>query len=233
MRFLYMLGKALQNLGLAENRVEAFLREEAKAASGPEKHVWLDVGAHLGETSFQIAKAHPDLVVYAFEPNLKIAAKRFGILRNYVLIPMAVANSDTFCPFYLNRYDQSSSLLPFDEQGLKNWVGGRMLEIEKEVIVPTVRLDTFLNRMRITKVDVLKSDAQGADFDVVLSAGDRLRDIEKIVLETTITSVQLYSGAKEKSVVVGFLDRNGFDLVAAIPQVDGQAEDLIFVRKRE
>ncbi len=197
------------------------------------RSVWLDIGAHLGESTFEFARVNPNLTVYAFEPSLKLAAKMFGALDNYIVIPMAVAESDGFSSFYVNRHDSTSSLLPFNQEALGNWIGGDELQIEKEVIVPTIRLDTFLNCMGITKVDFLKVDAQGGDFGVIASAGKRLRDVHKITLGVAITPLQLYLGAKEKSVVVSFLEQNGFVLVRAGRQSHDQEENLTFLRMPE
>jgi len=197
------------------------------------RQIWLDVGAHLGETTLEPARRDPKLMVYAFEPNLRLAAKMFDVLENYVVIPMAVAEFDGFAPFYLNRYDAASSLLPFNQEALRNWIGGNTLRIESEVLVPTIRLDTFLGQMEVERVDLLKIDTQGADFEVLKSAGHRLRDIQRIVLEVAITPAQLYAGAKEKSVIVDFLQRHEFVLIEARKQTHGQEENLTFVRKTE
>jgi len=197
------------------------------------RQIWLDVGAHLGETTLEPARADPKLIVYAFEPNLRLAARMFGVLENYIVIPMAVAEYDGFAPFYLNRCDAASSLLPFNQQALTDWIGGNMLGVESEVLVPTIRLDTFLDQTDIERVDLLKIDTQGGDFGVLESAGDRLRDVQKIVLEVAVTPAQLYTGAKEKSAIVDFLQRQEFVLIEARKQTHGQEENLTFVRKTE
>lgn len=218
---------------LEDTKPEYALGERMKGATTEHaRQVWLDVGAHLGETTFEAAKANPNLVVYAFEPNLRLAAERFGVLENYVVIPMAVAECDGFSSFYVNCHDAASSLLAFNQEGLKSWIGGEVLEIEREVPVPTIRLDTFLMRIGCAKIDLLKIDAQGADFEVLMSAGDRLKDIRKIILEIAVTPVQLYEGAKEKSVVIDFLERQGFVLFEAQKQTHGQEENLTFMRSR-
>ena len=51
-----------------------------------------------------------------------------------------------------------------------------------QVKVPTVRLESILKLIPLDRVEFLKVDAQGGDFDVVMSAGDLLH---KIVLVST------------------------------------------------
>jgi FkbM family methyltransferase len=197
------------------------------------KRIWIDVGAHLGERTLEAAQKEADLIVYAFEPNLKVAVELFGVRDNFVVIPMAVAQSDGFSPFFLNRFSKASSLLPFNPKGLETWIDNEQLEIEKKVVVPTIRLDTFLNLMGIGKVDLLKIDAQGGDFGVVLSAGNRLKDIRKIILEVVTNPLQLYSGAATKSVVVDFLQQQGFIVTKVQEQSQGQEENLTFERLKD
>ncbi len=177
------------------------------------QEIWLDVGAHLGQTTVEFAQNSPWISVYAFEPNLKLAAQQFGTLENFTVIPMAVTSRDGFADFYLNIADATSSLLTFNPDELREWIGGDQIKIEKVVKVPTIRLDTFLNAMNIANVDYVKIDTQGADFDVVLSLGDRLKDVKKIKLEVAITPAQLYNGAHSKVEIVDYLTQKGFVLV--------------------
>ena len=134
--------------------------------------MWIDVGAHLGETTLHEAQGDSKLLVYAFEPNLEAAAKRIGFLQNFVVIPMAVWEADGYIGFHVNAYDMASSVLPMSPVGLKKWRGGDELQrIDRKVCVPAIRLDTFMKLMKITDLDFLKIDAQGADLAVVKSLG--------------------------------------------------------------
>jgi len=198
----------------------------------PANEVWLDVGAHLGEKTFSFAAQNPHVRVYAFEPNLKNASKLMGRLRNYIVLPMAVSEKDGSAPFYLNRFDGASSLLPFVPEGLAQWAGREVLQVEATPTIPTIRLDTFLNQAEIAKVAYLKIDAQGSDLSVVRSLGQRLRDVDRISLEVQVTSVPLYRGSSQKPEAVEFLRSAGFDLAATERQSGDQEENLTFVRRR-
>jgi FkbM family methyltransferase len=191
---------------------------------------WLDVGAHLGEKTFAEAQNDPCLRVYAFEPNLKIASQRMGQLPNFVVLPMAVAEKDGSADFYLNEFDAASSLLPFDAEGLEQWKGGEYLRVERKLAVPTIRLDTFLQQTGIDCVELLKIDAPGADLAVVRSCGERVRDIERIMVEVQTTPLPLYHGASTKQEMIEFLESVGFELEFSETQSMGQEENLLFVR---
>jgi FkbM family methyltransferase len=193
--------------------------------------VWLDVGACKGEHCYGFALANPSLRVFLFEPNLRLATKLFGMLPNFFVVPLAVAEKDGCSELNINSYADASSLLPLDEQGVRNWVGAQDLRTVEKVTVGTIRLDTFLNLAGIQSVDYLKIDAQGLDLDVVKSAGNRLKDFHRICLECDVTSHPLYRGASTKSETVEFLESRGFALIDVLPQSDGQEENLTFENK--
>lgn len=199
------------------------------ATNAPE--IWLDVGAHLGEKTFAIATQNPNIRVYAFEPNLKVALQSMGRLPNYIMLPMAVSECNGSSPFYVNQCDAASSLLPFVPDGLKQWVGGESLQIETTLTVPTIRLDTFLNHAGISRVTYLKIDAQGADLAVVRSLGQRLCDVERLTLEVQTTPIPLYRDGSSKEDTIRFLAGAGFQLISSKKQSFDQEENLTFARR--
>lgn len=192
--------------------------------------IWIDVGAHLGEVTFPYALRSPSLTVYAFEPNLEVASKLMGMLRNFVVIPMAVAEEDGFAEFYINNDPATSSLLTLNEAGSSYWKAPETLVTVSKRPVATIRLDTFLHLMNITKVDYLKIDAQGSDLSIVKSLGEEIHKVKKLTLEVQTTQVPLYDGSNAKDSVIGYLSRRGFEMIAATPQSLGQEENLTFIR---
>jgi len=194
------------------------------------RRVWIDVGAHEGELTFPFAAADPSLLVYAFEPNLHAASRIMGRLRNYVVLPVAIADRDGSAELQINAYEPSSSLLPADEAGVKSWVTEQEFKVIGSVTVPTMRLDTFMNGAGIDSVDYLKIDAQGLDLEVVKSAGDRLKDVAKVQLEATMVSYRQYEGAPGKSMIVDYMKSKGFRLTDEEIQSHGQEANLTFLR---
>jgi len=201
-----------------------------RSDAGPSTAVWIDVGAHLGEKTFSVAAQNPHIRVFAFEPNLQVASQLMGRLPNYVVLPLAVNEQDGSSPFYLNRFDAASSILPFVPEGLSQWVGGELLQIEATLTVPAIRLDTFLNRAGIAKVAYLKIDTQGNDLAVIRSLGERLCDVERISLEVQTTPIPLYRDASLKEDVVKFLTEAGYELISCEKQSHNQEENLTFMR---
>ena len=200
------------------------------ARSRKYRRIWIDVGAHEGELTFPFAAADRSLLVYAFEPNLHAASRIMGRLRNYVVLPIAVAERDGSAVLQRNAYEQSSSLLPADEAGVKSWITEQEFKVVGTVTVPTMRLDTFMNEAGIDRVDYLKIDAQGLDLEVVKSAGDRLRDVAKVQLEATTVDYRQYEGAPDKRVIIEYMGSRGFRLTEEEIQSHGQEANLTFLR---
>ena len=195
------------------------------------KAVWIDVGAHTGERSFQAAQHNPSLLVFAFEPNWQLARELMGKLANFVILPIAVSDADGMSDFFLNSEDATSSLLGFEPGALQSWEGIATLKTDSRIRVPTMRLDTFMTSMRLAQVDFLKIDTQGADFAVLKSAGECIRKIRRITLEVDISAVRLYRGSAGKQEIVQYLCERGFTLTAVERNSNGREENLTFTAR--
>jgi FkbM family methyltransferase len=222
-----MINKVIGFLGLTRRKLIYFFLGIKKP--GNSKGVWIDVGAHLGEITLTPAKVNPSLIVYAFEPNITLAMQLIGIAGNFVVIPMAVSEKDGCADFHVNQNDSTSSLLSINPEGVKKWTDIEGLAEERQVSVPTIRLDTFMDMAKIKQVDFLKIDTQGTDLAVVKSAGDRIKDIKKISLEVLSTPSELYLGSDTKEATVAYLTKQGFELVET--KDHNRWLDLTFVQK--
>ena len=190
--------------------------------------VWLDVGANLGQRTFQYARANPKLKVYAFEPDIEVARERMGLLSNFVVLPMAISEESGCADFFVNTLRATNSLLPFNKAGVDAWIGNVELKTESTIRVPTIRLDEFLDRMQIAFVDFLKVDAQGMDLNVIKSAGNRLADVALIAMEVAVTDDAVYKGACTKGQAIEFMHSHGFSLTETQTKSQGQEENLTF-----
>jgi FkbM family methyltransferase len=189
---------------------------------------WFDVGASRCDHTYGYALTNPSLQVFAFEPNMHVVSKLFGALPNIIAVPMAVSETDGCSEFNITAAHQSSSLLSVDADNARRWIGQGDIRVVRKTVVPTIRLDTFMNLTGIQTVDYMKIDAQGADLAVLKSSGDRLRDFRKIYLEVSVTPYPVYHGCPSKQEIVQFLEERRFRLVAIEPQSDGQEENLTF-----
>jgi FkbM family methyltransferase len=201
----------------------------ANAPMGHGRRVWIDVGAHHGEHSIAAAANDPSLAVHAFEPLPHLHDKLVQAASpNFFPHAIAVSDVDGVARFRINSFDAASSLLPLDEAVRATWIDGHLLHEEREIVVPTTRLDTFMREQDIARIKFLKIDAQGADFSVVRSLGDRIEDVWRIKLEVCARGGQLYRGAADKATIVAYMAERGFVLESTEIQSHGQEENLTF-----
>src|SRR5439155_24972655 len=107
--------------------------------------------------SLLAAERQPDARIHAFEPVPEVAAhcrRHVAVngLETIVLNVAAVAAESGVAPFYAVRTENSgaSSLI------------SRRLDADA-ITVPVVTLDTYVERARLDRVDVLKVDVEGAE----------------------------------------------------------------------
>jgi FkbM family methyltransferase len=198
---------------------------------GKARRVWIDVGAHLGEGTLDEALRDPNLLVFAFEPNWALARQIMGRAANFVVLPMAVSDSDGRADFFVNARDGASSLARMEESGLTHWKHSEFA-VKSTVVVQTVRLDTFMKLADLRTIDYLKVDAEGVDLRVIQSAGERVRDIKKITLEVDIGPDRLYQGAPSHDDVLDFMQKQGFELTGSDQQNFGLQENLTFTARK-
>jgi FkbM family methyltransferase len=189
--------------------------------------IWVDVGAHLGQFTLDAALRNPRLLVFAFEPNWALARQIMGRAANFIVLPMAISDTNGSADFFINSCDGSSSLVEMEESGKAHW-GDLDLKVKSRVAVPTMRLDTFMELSDLSTIDYLKVDAEGVDLKVIQSAGKRLRDIRTIKLEVDVAPDRLYQGAPSRDEVVEFMSRSGFVLVDSESQNEDRQQNLTF-----
>ena len=209
------------------------LENISRINTGKEEVLWIDVGAGAALGAFDYARRNANVIVYAFEPNIDLIARLFAQLPNFIVIPMAVAEHNGFTSFHLSASAPSSSLLAYNEKGVAMHQAppGVVHQTKAKVMVPCIRLDMFLDAMRIDRVHFLQIDAQGYDYHVVKSLGDRIKDVDKIQLEVQTMKVPLYLNAPDKATIINYLEQKGFTLVEVQQQSEGQEELLVFDRR--
>lgn len=131
----------------------------------------IDVGANRGQFAQEVLEIQ-DVSIICFEPG----AEAFKSLRalaadNPKITPenMAVSEVTGTADFYVQRSDFGSSLLKPVKDQSSEW-----LTLDSVVRVQTIRLDDYMSKRGISKIALLKSDAQGFDQRVLASAGARL-----------------------------------------------------------
>jgi len=183
-----------------------------KLDPGTERLVVFDVGANIGEVTRQVAKRFSGATIHAFEPD----PETFKILQaNTNKIPSVFLNNcglgaiNGDLAFKVNDHNDMSSFLTPDAQSWGRIVG--------EITVPVRTVDAYCNEKRIERIDVLKTDTQGYDLEVLRGAQRMIREhrIQMICMEVNFS--QLYKGQPRFDEVYAYLYDRGFRLVTFYP----------------
>jgi FkbM family methyltransferase len=154
----------------------------------------IDVGAHLGVASHYFAHTHPFAKILAVEPHpvsfsLLQENCQWNQLENISLIQACVVPKSNTLSQNLSLSNNSLQKTTLFTDSAGEWLsstsyrqGGwngsqaEMIQIE----VPAITLEQLINNQ---PVQLLKIDIEGAEWEVLLSAQDELRYVERLILE--------------------------------------------------
>lgn len=126
--------------------------------------VFFDIGANTGFFSLIVASKSNSIQVHAFDPikiNTCLLSSSIEIngFSNIVVNQTCVGNYDGIVEFSLSSDSAYSSILD----------SGRKTEIKK-IKLPITKLDSYINNMKINKIDFIKIDVEGAEKLVIEGA---------------------------------------------------------------
>jgi len=144
--------------------------------------VFFDIGANIGWFSLHVAQAYPGAVIHAFEPgkfaffNLSKNVAHNGYRERILLNHAAVSDHGGTEFFTSNQIGHALNHLVRSETTLSSTA--------TEVTCTT--LDTYSDEQKITRIDLIKCDVEGAEL-LVLKGGESLlkRFQPKLMLEVS------------------------------------------------
>jgi FkbM family methyltransferase len=134
--------------------------------------VIVDVGSHIGTAILYFRERYPDAHIHGFEPDPRSFATlraNVGLLPRVTIDPRAVAGETGSATFHSSENSLASSLVA--EGGPR-----------RSVAVRTVSLDDLMDELGLDRIDLLKLDVEGAEYDV-LSRTTRLGSVRAIAGE--------------------------------------------------
>lgn len=138
--------------------------------------VAVDCGAHIGEyTLLFAASVGPTGQVHAFEPHAELfAVLRENVQRNgrpqVVMNHAAVGRQSGAVEFHYARDPTTSSILSSYARGIST------------VEVPMFSLDDYVRQRGLTRVDAIKIDVEGAEWDTIQGAERVLTEFQPRII---------------------------------------------------
>ncbi len=124
--------------------------------------VIIDGGANIGKYSLLISQLIPNSRVYSFEPVKGTFEKLKENLMGYSnIIPVEKGLYKDNCTKQINTFESHTHSSLYDIQGLSyESIGKQTIEL--------VCGDDFMKEYKISEVDLLKIDVEGAEYDAIL-----------------------------------------------------------------
>ena len=166
-----------------------------------EGDIVFDVGANIGAFSMLAAHYVKNGKVYSFEPekeSFKLLKENVKLndFKNIKLINKAVSNKTGTSDFYLSDSN----------------AGGHSFYSSKEdnkVTVPTISFEEFIKKNKIKKIDFLKMDCEGCEYDIFYNcSNETFKKIRYIAMEC-----HNINGESKAHEMEEFLKSKGFNVV--------------------
>jgi FkbM family methyltransferase len=167
-----------------------------------EKPVIVEIGVHICQDTEKLLSLFPNSIYYGFEcdPRNIETIKSHGAYRRIHLIEMGISNFNGDADFYQSngtpkthsRNNTASSSLHKPTGHLDHWP---WVKFDDPIKVPVCTLDSFCDEQRITRIDFIWADIQGAEYDMILGGQKAFEKVK--YLYTEYSNKEMYSGQKK------------------------------------
>jgi len=193
-----------------------------------------DIGCFRGNFTNNLLKHENKLGLksnfFLFDPNPKTKIYLNELLKNDKIkySNFAIDNTNSSKKFYLNKFFESSgSSLQTTQMNDKKWKLTRQIFMQivqpykkvedfVEINVETKTLDSFCNENNIDHIDLLKIDAEGNEFNILLGS-------EKLLINNKINVIYVEISEKNENFekkndeIKNYLKKFGFKLEKSYP----------------
>ena len=169
----------------------------------------LDIGCHHGHILLRLLETGIACPAVAFDPledNLKVARAKLNRFPKIRFEQMALSDQDGFARFFLNRNEQTSSLLENASGNLSSF--HRDTEHLATLDVPTCRLDTWFARQPEPRPRsiMVKCDTQGAEEKVIRGGIDLFKK-HVVAIYTEVMLGEMYRDQSDFASLRGLLEK--------------------------
>jgi methyltransferase, FkbM family len=137
----------------------------------PHNPLILDIGANVGQSVGRFRKTFPTAIIHSFEPGpetFKALSQNVARDKRVFAWNCGVGASAGQQTFQENTNSDMSSFLGLSTAG---WG-----EVNRQTVVEMTSVDRFLQSNGISHVDILKSDTQGYELEVLKGAEEAMRE---------------------------------------------------------
>jgi FkbM family methyltransferase len=190
---IYPIEASVWLAGVYDVATSNFLKKVIKKGD-----VFLDVGANCGTLTLVAASLIGEGKIYAFEPGPSIRSR---LQSNLDLNPQ-LEEVVTIVPYGLGK-DKFQGLYSEDQSNR----GNGFINREPGIAVDILSLDEWVSLEKLDKIDVIKIDVEGMEYDVLLGSKSVLEKYQPILYFETIHTAFIPS-------IYEFLSGLGYKIVS-------------------
>ncbi|MBH8573087.1 FkbM family methyltransferase [Nostocaceae cyanobacterium CENA369] len=176
--------------------------------------VIFDLGANVGRTVGRYKDIFPQATIFGFEPFIEPFSQMENTFQNVEkirLYNMAVSNINSNINFFLNKANETNSLLPITKEWDK-YFGEDIATQAGTVEVKTTTLDTFCKQAGVDKIQILKMDIQGAELMALEGAINLLANQSINLIYTEVMFAKFYENQASFYKIYELLEKHNFVL---------------------
>ncbi len=182
-------------------------------------NVYVDIGAHKGTYTDLIINNFETKKILMFEPQdiiFNYLKKKYKNNENIRIFNKALSEKKEHLNFNLNKHDLTSSLSNLDPDNnylkLKAKLFGTDAKgmIEKKMTIETSTLGSIMEEFNLKKIDLIKIDTEGHEFQVIKGIKEKIKNIKYILVEFHNDEIYLSYNPSE---LHDYLTKNNFKLI--------------------
>lgn len=192
------------------------LRDIRKILASETPRTVFDVGANVGESSVEFARAFPGAQVFAFEPDPKTFDKLQRGISSYAkqvkAFNVGLGRTPESRTLTINKGSGGNSFLKVSP-GISSHATGDWTLAHGEVIAEIHTVDDFCSQNKIESIDLIKIDTQGYEMEVLLGGKHMIMPSRTRLIHIELLMVELYTNQAFFNEVMQELSSRGFQLV--------------------
>lgn len=136
----------------------------------------LDIGGNIGITSLYFANRYPSAKIIAFEPvpsNFSVLTRNIAPYPNITALPIALGKKKGCLEMYCSDDPVNNGGYSFFDTGC---------DVERKVSVEVKEINGVLSDHNIKKIDLIKIDTEGAEYDILTSFDENILSSTKWII---------------------------------------------------
>ena len=192
----------------------------------------LDIGAHKGEFLNHIKTIKSIRKVYSLEPQKKIYRELLKKIDNkkFFAHNIAISDSNGIKKMEINDFTMTSTLSKVNSNSIyykikKFIIGNKKKKYEN---IKTEKLDNFTKKRNLNKIDLLKIDTEGHEFQAIKSGLKTLKKTKYLLIEFRQNNLYLNYSASDLHDII---KKNNFKLVKNFKFPLTSMEDRLYMNR--